>query len=208
MKAYHPGFTFVYGDAEFTPDLHTPGGLVSLALHSERGSIYMVNADADREAFCSNDFCEKHIWSKLPLRPDGSLDLNHVHVMPYGRIAETVAGYFNLLTGSRKYRQHVGFIANHGTQDMGRIHALFKDDWFDVMPPSVPKRPFQDIATLEDIAGVEDDHLPSGLRLPELGADEAHHAMNDAMWDRDVHEFLMQHSQAVRVASGVERLAS
>lgn len=208
MKAYYPDFTFVYGDAEFTPELHTPGGLVSLALHSEHGSLYMVNADADREAFCASDFRRDHIWSKLPLRGDGNLDLSHPAVMRYSDIADAVAVHFDTLTGGQKYRKRVGFIANHGTQDMGRIHALFNDDWFGVMPPSVPRRPFADIATLEDIAGVEDDHLPNGLRLPELGADEAHHALRDARWDQDVHEFLMEHSQAVRVASGVERLGS
>jgi hypothetical protein len=208
MKAFYPGFTFVYGDAEFTPNLHTPGGLVSLALHSERGSVYAVNAEADRDAFCASPFRRTHIWSKLPLRKDGSLDLKHPAVMSYSDIADMVAVHFDTLTGGRKYRKHVGFIANHGTQDMGRIHAMFDDDWFDVMPPSVPRRPFADLATLEDLAGVEDDHLPNGLRLPELPADEAHHALRDAKWDREVHEFLMQHSQAVRIASGVERLES
>lgn len=208
MKAYYPDFTFVYCDAEFTPELHTPGGLISLALHSEYGSLYLVNAEADRETFCASDFRRDHIWSKLPLRDDGSLDLTHPAVMRYKDIADAVAIHFDTLTGGQKYRKRVGLVANHGTQDMGRIHALFNDDWFGEMPPSVPRRLFLDIATMEDIAGVEDDHLPNGLRLPELGADEAHHALRDAQWDRDVHEFLMEHSQAVRIASGVERLAS
>ena len=208
MKAFFPDFTFVYGDAEFTPDLHEPEGLAALALHSVRGSIYMVNAEVDREAFCSNEFRRDRIWSKFPIRDDGSLIRNHLNVVSYSTIAKMVADYFNVLADGQHYRQRVGFIADHGTQDMARIHALFNDDWFNVMPQSVPRRPFADLASLEDIAGVEDDHLPNGLRLPEKYTEKAHHSLYDSQWDREVHEFLLEHSQAVRVASGVERLAN
>jgi hypothetical protein len=208
MKAFFPDFTFVYNDAEFTPDLHTPGGLVSLALHSEQGDLYLVNADADREAFCSNDFRRDHIWSKLPLNPDGSLDLTNPSVMPYEDIADAVAAHFYALTGGDKYRQRIGIVADHGTQDMQRLHNLFGNDWFGRMPVTVPRRPFLDLATLEDIAGVENDRLPDGTPLPEKDPSAAHHALADARWDREVHEFLLEHSRAVRVASGVERLES
>lgn len=208
MKAFFPNFTFVYNDAEFTPNLHTPGGLVSLALHSEHGDLYLVNADADREAFCSNDFRRDRIWSKLPLNPDGSLDLTNPSVMSYEDIADAVAAHFYALTGGAKYRQRIGIVADHGTQDMQRLHDLFDNDWFGRMPVTVPRRPFLDLATLEDIAGVEDDRLSDGTPLPEKNPDAAHHALTDARWGREVHEFLLEHSRAVRVASGVERLGS
>lgn len=208
MKAYFPDFTFVYTDAEFTPDLHTPGGLVSMSLHSERSSIYLINADADREAFCASDFRRDHIWSKLPLLADGQLDRTHPAVMRYSDIADAVAVHFDTLTKGRKYRKHVGVIANHGTQDMQRIHDLFGNDWFDRMPASVPRRLFADLATLEDLAGVEDGRLPDGTPMPTQDPSTAHHSLSDAMWDREAHEFLMEHSQAVRVASGVERMAN
>lgn len=207
MKAFFPDFIFVYGDAEFTPDLHTPGGLVSLALHSELGDRYMVNADADREAFCADDFRRDHIWSKLPLLPDGSLDRSHPNVMSHEDIADVVAAHFDMLTGGAKYRKRIGFVADHGTQDMQRIHNLFKNDWFGRMPVSVPRRPFIDIATLEDLAGVEDGRLSDGTPLPQNDPNEIHHALVDAKWDREVHEFLMKRSKAVRIASGVERVA-
>jgi hypothetical protein len=207
MKAFFPNFTFLYIDAEFTPDLHTPGGLVSLALHSEEyGDRYLVNADADREAFCSSDFCRDHIWSKLPLNPDGSLDRTNPSVMSYEDMADAVEAHFYALTGGAKYRQRVGIVADHGTQDMQRIHSLFGNDWFGRMPVTVPRRPFIDLATLEDLAGVEDGRLPDGTPLPEKDPNTAHHALVDARWDREVHEFLLEHSRAVRVASGVERL--
>ena len=208
MWAYYPDFTFVYVDAEFTPDLHTPGGLVSLALHSEKGDLYLVNAEADEDAFCENVFRRDHIWSKLPLLPgpDGALDLNHPDVASYETIRDRVAEYFNNLTGGEKYREHVGIVADHGTQDMQRIHNLFDNEWFGKMPPSVPRRPFADLATLEDLARVSDDRLPSGLPLPEKDDALAHHALYDAKWDRAVHTFLMRNSRAVRVASGVEQL--
>lgn len=204
MKAFHPEFTFVYGDAEFTPNLRTPEGLVSLALHSERGSVYMVNADVDREAFCADAFCRDHIWSKLPLLDDGNLDTDHFNVMPYRAIVGMTSQYFRELAGGQHYRKRVGFVADHATQDMQRIHDLFDNDWFNVMPESVPRRPFIDLATLEDLAGVEDGHLPDGTKLPEKYTEMAHHAAYDAEWDREVHEFLMRHSRAVRIASGVE----
>ena len=210
MKAFYPDFLFVYGDAEFTPNLHGSRGLVSLALHSTRGSIYMVNADCDREAFCASDFRRDNIWSKLPLHDDGSgfLDLRHPDVKPYDQIAKEVGEYFNRLTGGQHYRKHVGFLADHGTRDMQNIHDLFDNDWFNVMPESVPRRPFHDLATLEDIAGVENGRLPDGTPVPQKAERQAHHALYDAEYDRILHEFLLEHSQAVRIACGVEWVRS
>lgn len=206
MKATYPDFEFVYGDSEFTPNNHTAGGLVSTALQADHESLYLVNADADREDFCSDPFRDDAIWSKLPLRTDGSLDRSHPAVVPYSVIRSAVASYFDSLTDSMKYKSRIGFVADHGTQDMQRIHNLFDNDWFGLMPRSVPKHPFLDLASLEMIAGVQDDHLPNGLRLPEKYTEKAHHALYDARWDKEVHEFLLAHSRAVRVASGVELL--
>lgn len=206
MKATFPGFQFVYGDAEFTPNNHLATGLVSIALQADYDWLYLVNADASQENFCADPFRRDHIWSKLPLRADGTLDRSSPHVVPYTSIQSAVGSYFNGLTDGQKYKNRIGFVADHCTQDMQRIHNLFDNDWFGVMPPSVPKHPFVDLASLEMLAGVEDDHLPTGLRLPEKYAERAHHALYDARWDKEVHEFLMEHSRAVRVASGVERL--
>lgn len=205
MKAIHPDFTFVYADAEFTPDDRSTGGLISLALHSGQGSLYVVNSGADRERFCANNFCREHIWSKLPLRADGSLDETSDSVMHYGAIRQMVSGYFQKLTQGQGYRDRVGLIADHGTQDMQRIHDLFGND-FGAMPQWIPRRPFQDLATLEDLAGARGGRLPDGERIPAMEPADRHHALKDAEWDRAVHEYLMSHSRAVRVASGVERL--
>jgi hypothetical protein len=207
MKAFFPDFEFAYADAEFTPDNHTPGGLVSYAITSRLGDLYLVNAEANREDFCSSDFRRDHIWSKLPLLPSGELDFTSPNVVPYDEIRRRVLGYFHDVSGGRNSRRTVGFVADHSTQDMQRVHNLFGNDW-GTMPKSIPRHPFVDLATLEDLAGVVDDHLPSGLRLPEKFAERAHHALYDARWDREVHEFLLEHSRAVRVASGVERLES
>lgn len=209
MKAFFPDFTFVYIDAEFLPDDLSPYGLISLALHSEHGSKYMVNENvnsrlADLRAI---PFQREHILPKLPLRPAGDLDVEHPDVYSFSGMANEVEDYFNALTGGRNYRRHVGLVADHGTQDMQRVHGLFSNDWFGLMPSSVPKRLFLDLATLEDLAGVEGGCLPDGRPLPEKDQ-QVHHALVDAKWDREVHEFLMRHSRAVRVASGVERLES
>jgi hypothetical protein len=153
-------------------------------------------------------FQREHILPKLPLRPAGDLDTGHPDVYTYRDMAEEVGEYFHAMTGGRNYRKHVGIIADHGTQDMQRIHNLFGNDWFGRMPPSVPRRPFADLATLEDLAGIEGGNLPNGIPMPEQASETAHHAMADAQWDREAHEFLLEHSQAVRVASGVERLGS
>lgn len=204
MKALYPNFMFVYIDAEFAPDLRTPGGLVSLAVYSKQKSLYRVNADADREAFCASEFREKHIWSKLPLCSDGRLNLGHAAVAHYSSIAVAVSAYFYALTGGQDYRKRIGLIANHGTQDVQRLHDLFDNDWAR-MPPWIPRRLFADLATLEDLAGVEDGHLPDGTPLPELDPADAHHALKDAEWDHRVHEFLMERDRSVRIASGVER---
>lgn len=205
MKARFPGFTFVYVDAEFTPDDHSSAGLVSLALHSEHGSAYWVHADADRERFCASGFRRDHIWSKLPLDANGDIDRNHLDVHSYADIRSAVSTHFHALTRGAGYRRKVGLIADHGTQDMQRIHDFWGGDWGPGgMPKWIPKRPFADLATLEDLAGAEDGTLPDGTPLPENPPEEAHHALLDAKYDRRVHEFLLERSRAVRIASGVE----
>src|ERR1044072_3972486 len=68
MKATYPGFEFVYGDSEFTPDNPPPAGLVATALQADHDWLYLVNAETDREDFCSDPFRRDHLWSKLPLR--------------------------------------------------------------------------------------------------------------------------------------------
>lgn len=207
MRATFPDFQFVYGDSEFTPNNPTPGGLVSTALQAENGDwIYAVNADADREDFCSDPFRRDHIWSKLPLRADGSLDRSSPYVVPYHAICSAVGSFFDGLTGGLKYKRMIGFVADHGTQDMQRIHNMFDNDWFNVMPQSVPRHPFLDLASLEMIAGVEDDRLRDGQPLPAKDVSKAHHALYDARWDQELHQFLLGNSRAVRVASGIEAL--
>lgn len=206
MRATFPGFEFVYGDSEFTPDNRSHTGLVSTALQADGDWLYLVNADADREDFCSDPFRRDHIWSKLPLRSDGTLDRSSPYVVPYGVIRSTVASFFNGLTDGQKYKSRIGFVADHCTQDMQRIHDLYSNDWFGQMPRSVPKHTFLDLASLEMAVGVEDDHLPNDLRLPEKCAEKAHHALYDARWDKEVHEFLMLHSRTARIISGVEKL--
>jgi hypothetical protein len=202
MKALFPDFGFAYIDAEFTPNNRSASGLVSLAIHSERGDLYLVNSGADREAFCANIFCRDNIWSKLPLLGDGSLDTTHPNVVHYGAIRQAVSNYFEAATDGASYRRKIGVVADHGTQDMQRIHDLFGNDW-STMPKWIPQRPFQDLATLEDLAGVEKGLLPGGAPLPEKGPG-AHHALEDAQWDRRVHEFLLERSAAVRIACGLE----
>jgi hypothetical protein len=125
--------------------------------------------------------------------------------MPYAEICAWTSNYFRDLTKGRNYRESIGFIADHGTQDMQRIHNLFRNDWGS-MPPWIPKRPFADLASLEDLAGVRNDRLPDGTPLPGRDPELAHHALYDAQWDREIHNFLLERSRAVRVASGVELL--
>ncbi len=207
MHALFPDFEFVYADAEFSPEDPTPSGLVSLALVTRTDSLYLVNAETDGDLFCSVDFRREHIWSKLPLTPSGKLNHGEHIVVPYSEIRRRVAEFFHRLSGGLNSRRTVGFIADHCTQDMQRLHNLFGNDW-GTMPKSIPRRPLVDLSTLEDLAGVRDGHLPDGTPVPENPEDRAHHALYDALWDREMHEFLMLHSRAVRVASGVERLES
>lgn len=207
MLAHFPDFLFAYGDAEFIPHDMTPRGLISLALHSSRGSVYLINGDMNQEEIrnaqdAGSLWRRENVWSKLPRLADGSLDQMHLNVVSYADLRNSVAMYFEDVTNRRAARESVGFIADHGTQDMQRVHNLWDNDW-SRMPASVPRRPFQDIATLEDISGVRMGRLPNGLELPAQDPRGQHHALRDAEHDKVVHDFLLEHSHAVRVASGV-----
>lgn len=207
MKAHLPDFLFAYGDAEFIPHNLGPSGLISLAFHSERGSIYLINADMDQQEIrTARDpgslWRRDNVWAKLPRLADDSLDRMHPNVVSYAALRSAVAMYFDDITGRRAARESVGFIADHGTQDMQRVHNLWDNDW-SRMPASIPRRPFQDIATLEDISGVQMGRLPNGLELPVQDPRGQHHALRDAEHDKVVHDFLLEHSHAARVASGM-----
>lgn len=207
MKAYIPDFLFAYTDAEFIPHDMTPRGLISLAVHTSRGSIYLINGDMNQEEIrnaqdAGSRWRRENVWSKLPRLADGSLDRMHLNVMPYSDLRNAVATYFDDVTRHRPAREAVGFIADHGTQDMQRVHNLWDNDW-SRMPASIPKRPFQDIATLEDLARVREGYLPNGLAMPVQDSRGQHHALRDAEHDRVIHDFLLEHSHAVRVASGI-----
>lgn len=208
MKAFRPHFTFVGVDCEFVPHNHAPNGLISLALHSERGDFYAVNADLNVYAVRDERaWMRENVWSKLPLTPDGDLDRAHPDVRPYAAIRAGVDDYFRKIADGRTARESIGLVADHGVQDVQRIHTLWGNDWAE-MPVHVPKRLFQDLSTLEDLAGVVDDHLPDGTPLPIYEPDLAHHALRDARYDLVILDFLLKHSRAVRVACGVEYLES
>lgn len=211
MKAFMPDFTFVYGDAEFIPHNQTFTGLISIALHSEQGSVYLVNRDMDQDEIrngldMGSIWRRENVWEKLPRLADGSLDQMHSDVFSYIEIRATIDGYFRKIAGERKARESIGFVADHGTQDMQRIHNLWRNDW-SRMPAWIPRYVFQDLATLEDLAGVVDGALPQpdGTLLPVQMPDQMHHALHDAVWDGEVHALLLEKSRAVRIASGVER---
>src|ERR1044072_6915967 len=108
MKATYPGFEFVYGDSEFTPDNHTPAGPGATALQAAHVWLCLVNAETDREDFCSAPFLRDHIWSNLPLRADGSLDRSSPYVVPYSAICSAARSLLYRPTGKQEAQKRIG----------------------------------------------------------------------------------------------------
>jgi hypothetical protein len=211
MKERWPDFTFVGIDLEFLRDIPGQPGLISMALayrdkDHRTHSLYVINGDVDQDEVLRRPWMVDNVWSKLPLDTDGRyLDLRSSEVQAYYDIPGLVSDFLSPLTDGESYRQHIGLIADHGTQDVQRLHELWGHDWSPgAMPPWIPKRLFQDLATLEDVAGVSEGRMPDGERLPEMDPVNEHVALWDAVHDLDVLEFLLARSRAVRVACGVE----
>ncbi|WNI16636.1 3'-5' exoribonuclease [Actinacidiphila sp. ITFR-21] len=177
----------VYIDTEFLRHNLTSRGLVSLALTDDDGTdYYAVNRGMDTTAVHADPWMRENVWPYLPLNPRGVLDLHGTEVRPYPTIRDEVSAYFADTTAATTY-----LYANHGAQDIVRLHGLWDHDWA-VMPTMIP-RWFYDTKGLAAAAG-----------NPELPAMEhgAHHPLEDARHNRTVRLFLAARSAAGSTPEG------
>jgi hypothetical protein len=167
-----------YIDCEFLPADLSTRGLVSIGLtDNEDNDYYAVNADMDVDALHRVPWMVANVWKYLPhLGAQGLphlLDRTHPDVKPIGQIRDEVRTYF----GKHPRRSHL--YAWYGAQDIGRLHSLWNNDWA-VMPEDVPTW-FHELQSLAWLAG--------DPQLPEQDGGE-HHALADAKYNRQLHEFL------------------
>ncbi len=190
-----------YGDCEFLRDDQTNNGTISFALYDENGEgYYAVNADMDEDRILNEQspLCQwlrDHVWPHLPLTPDGRLDRSHPDVKSIDQIRTEIAGYFAARPAARLY-------AYFGAQDTNRIHALWQHDWHDAMPESVP-RYCTDIMGVAEDAGITPEDIDDGFFPPQDTT--THHALNDAQYNRVMHEFILRATGQLPTWSGPSR---
>ncbi|MFJ5926539.1 hypothetical protein ACIQF6_28450 [Kitasatospora sp. NPDC092948] len=172
---------WIYTDTEFLPSDPRTTGLASIALVGRDDRMYYaVNAHLDLGAAHldpRNKYFAEHVLPHLPLTDDGRrLDLSHPDVKTPGQIRSDVAEFLARAAEHGKPR----LAAWQGAQDLGRIHELWGNDW-SAFPPGMP-------CTLDDL---EREAFRFGLNQylpPHRG--RQHHALDDALWDRAVHDML------------------
>jgi hypothetical protein len=168
-----------YLDIEFLPANPTTSGLVSIGLTDNQGNdYYAVNADMDTIAVRAVPWMVANVWPYLPHcgnagRP-GSLDRDHPDVKTTDQIREDIKAYFG------RHQQPAHLYAWYGSQDLSRLHSLWDNDW-SMMPEDVP-RWFHELQSLAHQAG--------DPQLPQQDGGE-HHALADAKYNRQLHEFLL-----------------
>ncbi|MFD9687328.1 hypothetical protein ACFWXO_16410 [Kitasatospora sp. NPDC059088] len=173
--------SWFYSDTEFLPSDPTTRGLAAIALVDRAGhQYYAVNADLDTAAVFGderNAFFRDHVWPLLPLADDGrTLDLTHPDVQSPDRIRADIAAFIADVAERGRPR----LAAWKGSQDIGRIHQLWGNDW-DAFPFGLPDT-FTDLETETLKVGLR-DHLPDH-------PGRLHHALDDALWDMAVHDML------------------
>lgn len=168
----------VYGDTEFIPSVPGIRGLISIALSDMYGiEYYAVNADMAFGIAAATPWLRKNVLPHLPLRADGSLDMEHPAVKPAEVIADEIGRYFS------RHQQLSELYFNYGAQDMVRMYDLWGNDW-SKFPPDMPVW-FVEIEYLIRRAGM------LRLSLPEQ-AGGLHDALADARHNKLVHETLMK----------------
>jgi hypothetical protein len=135
-----------------------------------------VNWDLNETAVRDDPWMRENVWPYLPRHDDENVDFHHPDVRLYKIIRDEVAAYFDNTTADVTY-----LYANHGAQDIVRLHGLWDHDWT-VMPDTVP-RWFTDIKGLIAAAGIPADSIP------EQPAN-AHHPLDDARYNRFVRHYL------------------
>jgi hypothetical protein len=168
----------VYLDTEFLRNDLTPRGLVSIALtDDDNNDYYAVNYAMDDKSVHDDPWMRNNVWPYLPHTEGGHFDYEHPDVHRWQEIRDQIAAYFTDTTAETTY-----LYANHGAQDVVRLHGLWDHDW-SVMPDAIP-RWFTDIKGLIAAAGLPDGTIPK----QEAGA---HHPLEDARYNRYVRQFLV-----------------
>jgi hypothetical protein len=163
----------VYLDTEFIPTDPTVGGLISIGLTDDQGrDYYAVNASSCWYEIRRHPWLGKHVWPYLPQNEAGGPDIHHPDMKPLFKIREDLTRYFGDHGPAHCY-------AWYGSQDMGRLHSLWNNDW-SAMPEDIP-RWHHELQSLAWLAG--------DPQLPEQDGGE-HHALADAKHNRRIHEFL------------------
>ncbi|MYX26839.1 3'-5' exoribonuclease [Streptomyces sp. SID8381] len=166
----------IYLDLEFVPAITSLRGTVSIGLHDDAGQdYYAVNADMSVAAVRAHPFLREHVWPYLPLTADGELDRSHRSVKTEHEIRSDLEAYF----GGDGRRDKILY-ANHGAQDVLRLHAFWGHDW-NRMPSVIPTWA-EDLKALRVRAG--------DPPMPKQKSTE-HHALDDARHNRAMHEALL-----------------
>ncbi|WP_217223112.1 3'-5' exoribonuclease [Streptomyces anulatus] len=174
----------IYADCEFIRHDMSTRGLISVGITDRAGhDYYAVNADMDEQYILhSTDetavWLRQHVWPLLPLTTDHALDRAHPDVKTTDRIRQEIAAYYASRTGARMW-------AYFGAGDLIRIHGLWDHDW-GRMPDGVPYR-HRELADL-----IEDFRLTVPAQQTP-----AHHALNDAHYNRLMHDVALSELAAV-----------
>lgn len=169
----------VYLDCEFLPSDPALSGLVSIGLTDDQGrDYYAVNADADQQALREIPWMVANVWPYLPTVGNGAgLDHAHPDVKPIAQIRADLVRYFCDHGPAHLY-------AWYGSQDMHRLHSFWDHDW-SRMPDDIPCW-FHELKSLAYLAG--------DPQLPQQDGGE-HHALADAKYNRQLHQFLLKHGE-------------
>lgn len=167
-----------YADCEFIRHDLTVRGLISAGITDRAGcDYYAVNADMDEQYIRHSPdeaalWLRQHVWPHLPLTAALALDRDHPDVKPADQIRQEIADYYASRAGARMW-------AYFGAGDLIRVHGLWDHDW-GRMPAGVPYR----VRELADL--IEDFQITvPAQQTPQ------HHALNDARYNRLMHEVVL-----------------
>lgn len=181
---------YVYLDTEFNRKDFSSKGLVSIALVAGNDVYYAVNGEMDLQkivgdpeigAWMTENIFEPHILTHSMRRLRQTPD-----VKDYDVISAEVNAFLKAACPTGSAKDDIEIIVNCGAQDMVRLHTLLADNDFGRLGPWVPYGS-------DDMYRIKRKAYRLGLRKEELPVqrpETAHHALYDAEYEREVHQFI------------------
>lgn len=183
---------YLYLDTEFNRKDFTKRGLVSIALVTDEASYYAVNNDMDIQGITTDpdigEWMTENVFEPhIPTHSLRRLRQDHGEVKDFDTISREVDSFLKSACPTGVAEEDIEVIVKCGSQDMVRLHTLLKNNDWGLFGEWIP-------TYADDMARIQRRAYEVGLKkedLPTQRPETEHHALYDAEYEREVHQYIL-----------------